>query len=324
MTPADAARLMRIALSHVGREWPHKLDHVMEGPADVQAPRALHPLFYGSFDWHSCVHGWWLILSLARRFPALPQAREGLARAHALFSPESVAAEVVYLARPSSAGFERPYGWAWLLALHGAAGAHRLLAERLAPLARAVAARFHAFLPRLTYPVRAGTHGNSAFACLLALDWADRHDPDLATLIRARARDWYGTDRDCQAWEPSGDDFLSPALVEALLMQAVLGRDFPDWMAGFLPALAQGRPATLFTPAQVSDRADGKIAHLDGLNLSRAWAWARLAPAIPHVDALAIARRHLEAALPHLEADYAGAHWLQSFAGLALMALADG
>lgn len=324
MTPAHAARLIGIALSHVGREWPHKLDHVMEGPADVQRPRALHPIFHGSFDWHSCVHGWWLILALAARFPDLPQAKEGLARAGALFTPANVAAEAAYVMRPAAAGFERPYGWAWLLALDGATRAHAGLAGRLDPLAAAFADRFRSFLPHLTYPVRAGTHGNTAFACLLALDWAEARDPGLAALVRARALDWFAADRDCQAWEPSGDDFLSPALMEALLMQAVLGADFPAWLQGFLPRLGEAVPATLCTPAHVSDRADGKIAHLDGLNLSRAWAWARLAPALPGIDAQAIARRHLDAALPYLEADYAGAHWLQSFAGLALLAMPTG
>jgi hypothetical protein len=325
MTETHAARLMGIALSHVEREYPHKLDHVLEGPADVQGPRALHPIFHGSFDWHSCVHGWWLILSLAHRFPGLPEAQEGLARALALFTPGNVARETGYVLRPASAGFERPYGWGWCLALQDAADAHPGLCGLLDPLARAFADRFRDFLPRLTYPIRAGTHGNTAFACLLALEWAGRHDPELARLIRARARDWFLRDRDCQAWEPSGDDFLSPALMEALLMQAVLGPDFPAWMEGFLPRLARGQPATLFTPARVSDRSDGKIAHLDGLNLSRAWAWARLAPAVSGIDALAIARDHLDTALPHLETDYAGAHWLQSFAGLALLAMpADG
>jgi len=154
----------------------------------------------------------------------------------------------------------------------------------------------------------------------LALQWSDTHDPVLAALIRARAVDWFGADRDCQAWEPEGDAFLSPALTEAMLMQKVLGPDFGPWMSGFLPRLAVHEPAALFRPAIVSDRSDGKIAHLDGLNLSRGWAWRTLAPDLPDVDAVGTADAHVVAAMPHLEGDYMGAHWLATYALLALLA----
>ncbi len=319
MIDADTARrLASIALGHVGQEYPHKLDHVLAGDPDALPPRTLHPIFYGSFDWHSCVHGWWLLLTCARLHPGLDSSAEALARAHALFTPANVEAERAYLARPESAGFERPYGWAWMLALHGEACRHGALADRLAPLAWAFADRFKAHLPNLTYPIRTGTHFNTAFACVLALHWADAHDPALAGLIRKRSLDWFGADRDCQAWEPEGDAFLSPALTEALLMQAVLGADFAPWMAGFLPHLAKRQPTTLFVPATVSDRSDGKIAHLDGLNLSRSWAWRTLAPDLPGVDCQQIAAEHLDASLGFLDADYAGAHWLATFALLAL------
>lgn len=317
---ATARQFMGIALSHVGQEYPQKLDQVLNGDADLLPPRVLHPIFHGSFDWHSCVHGWWTLLTCARLHPDTPEAGTVRARAEMLFTPGNVAAECAYLDRPGAAGFERPYGWAWLLALHAEAERHGALGARLAPLATAFAARFRAHLPLLTYPIRTGTHFNTAFACLLALEWADGRDQALAALIRARARDWFGRDRDCQAWEPGGDEFLSSALSEALLMQAVLGPDFQGWMQGFLPRLDQGEPATLFTPAHVSDRSDGKIAHLDGVNLSRAWAWARLADDLPGVPAQAIAGRHLEASLPHIAADYAGTHWLATFALLALLA----
>jgi hypothetical protein len=182
--------------------------------------------------------------------------------------------------------------------------------------------RFKAHLPKLTYPIRTGTHFNTAFGCLLALRWARAHDPELADLIRARAVDWFGADRDCQAWEPEGDAFLSPALTEAMLMQAVLGPGFAPWMATFLPRLGAGEPSTLFQPAVVSDRTDGKIAHLDGLNLSRAWAWSTLAPDLPEVDGPGVAAAHLEAAMPHLDVDYMGTHWLATYALLALSAQA--
>ena len=317
---ATARRFMGIALSHVGQEYPQKLDHVLNSDADAVPPRVLHPIFHGSFDWHSCVHGWWLLLTCARLHPATAEAAEVRRRAGELFTPVNIEAERAYLDRPGSAGFERPYGWAWLLKLHAEASRHDDLGARLQPLALAFAARFHAHLPKLTYPIRTGTHFNTAFACLMALEWAETHDPALAALIRARATDWFGDDRDCQAWEPGGDEFLSSALSEALLMQRVLGADFTGWIGSFLPRLAGGEPASLFTPAIVSDRTDGKIAHLDGVNLSRAWAWKRLAADLPGVAASEIAARHLAASLPHIDADYAGTHWLASFALLALLA----
>lgn len=297
----------------------------MTGPADVAGPAALHPIFYGSFDWHSSVHGWWQLLTIARAYPDLPEATAIRARAEAMLTPDKVAGEVAYLARPGAAGFERPYGWAWALALHGEATRHGAgWGAALEPLARAFAARFRAFLPKLTYPVRTGAHGNIAFALVLAIDWAEAHDPGLAALIRERAGDWFANDRGCQAWEPGGDEFLSPALCEALLLSRVLGAGFAGWFAAFLPDLARGEPATLFTPAVVSDRSDGKIAHLDGLNLSRAWCWRGIAAALgaahPLAPAMAAAAaRHLAASLPHIADDYMGTHWLATFALLALI-----
>ena len=326
MLDADlAGRFARLTLGHLGQEYPHKLDHVMDGPRDAATPSALHPIFYGSFDWHSCVHGWWQVLRLARTFPDMPEAAGIRARADAVFVPDKVAVELAYLQRPSSGGFERPYGWAWALALHREAIAHDApWGAALEPLARAFAARFTAFLPKLTYPIRTGTHGNSAFALLLTHDWAQLHDHALAALIAARAYDWFGRDRACQAWEPSGDEFLSPALIEAALMSQLLDRAaFTAWFGDFLPHLVVREPATLFAPAFVSDRSDGKIAHLDGLNLSRAWCWRIVAAALGvdspvHDIALATADTHITASLPHIADDYMGTHWLASFALLAL------
>jgi hypothetical protein len=322
---ADLARqFARATLGHVGREYPHKLDHVMAGPEDVQSPRALHPIFFGSYDWHSCVHGWWQLLTLARLYPETDEAAAIRARADAAFTPDNVAGELAYLARPGSASFERPYGWAWLLALHAEAGRHGAdWAAHLEPLARAFADRFKAFLPRSTYPVRVGTHFNFAFALILARGWAEAHDPDLLALIDACAHRWFGQDRACQAWEPGGDEFLSPALTEALLMQRVLpAPEFAAWFDAFLPEI----PETLLTPAIVSDRSDGKIVHLDGLNLSRAWCWRGIADALGDAHptsavAKDAAERHIAASLPHVTGDYMGEHWLASFALLALLAL---
>jgi hypothetical protein len=240
--------------------------------------------------------------------------------------PEKVAGELAYLRRPAAAGFERPYGWAWLLALHAELEHHGApWAKALQPLAEAFAARFTAFLPKLTYPLRVGTHFNIAFALVLGLGWAEDHDPALAAMMRARARAWFAADRDCPAWEPGGDEFLSSALTEALLMSRVLpAGEFADWFAGFLPQLADRRPGTLFAPATVSDRSDGKIAHLDGLNLSRAWCWRSIARALgahPLASIMeAAAEDHLAASLPHLAETYMGEHWLATFALLALEA----
>ena len=328
MTILDAAladRFMALTLGHLGQEYPNKLDHVLDAAEDARTPAALHPIFYGSFDWHSCVHGWWQVLRLARMFPASAAAEAVRRRADAMLTADKAADERAYLARPSSAGFERPYGWAWLLALHGEAVRHAApWGDALEPLARAFAARFAAFLPKLTYPIRTGTHGNSSFALTLAHDWAVIHDPALAETIGATARGWFGGDRGCQAWEPGGDEFLSPALSVALLMTRVLARDaFAQWLDDFLPEIAQRRPETLFVAAHVSDRSDGKIAHLDGLNLSRAWCWRGIADALGSDDPRAAIMRdaaalHIAASLPHIADDYMGTHWLATFALLAL------
>ncbi|NNM75888.1 DUF2891 domain-containing protein [Sphingomonas sp. ID1715] len=322
LSPETAAHFAELALGHVRREYPHKLDHVMDGPEDVQSPARLHPIFYGSFDWHSCVHGYWLLLRVRRLFPDLEVSRRVEVLADEMLTRAKVAGELAYLDRAYSGGFERPYGWAWAIALWAEAARHpdRGWAEALQPLAAAFAERFLQFLPRLTYPIRVGTHFNSAFALTLALEWPDE---SLRLLIEEKARGWFGQDRDCQAWEPGGDEFLSSALSEALLMKRVLGADFARWFATFLPRLAEGEPQSLLQPVFVSDRSDGKIAHLDGCNLSRAWSWREIADALPD-DRAAIARatadRHLQASLPHVAGDYMGEHWLATFAMLALEA----
>jgi hypothetical protein len=322
LTPETAARFAEIALGHVTREYPHKLDHVMEGPEDVLSPAQLHPIFHGSFDWHSCVHGYWLLLRVRRLFPDLEVSRRVEALADDMLTPAQVAGELAYLDRAYSGGFERPYGWAWLIALWAEAARHsdREWGAALHPLAQAFAERFQSFLPRLTYPIRVGTHFNSAFALTLALEWPD---DDLRALIAYKAQGWFGEDRDCQAWEPGGDEFLSSALCEALLMKRVLGPGFGTWFDMFLPRLGQGEPQSLLEPVVVSDRSDGKIAHLDGCNLSRAWCWREIAAAAP-ADITKVARdaadRHLAASLPHVAGDYMGEHWLATFAMLALEA----
>lgn len=320
---AMASRMVGIALGHVTLEYPHKLDHVMRSDADAQTPRALHPIFFGSFDWHSCVHGWWTLLTVRRLFPDVPELPAIDELADSSFTAAKVEVERAYLDRPSSRGFERPYGWAWLLYLHLEASRHdKSWPAVLEPLALAFAVRWRDYLRVMTYPIRVGTHFNTAFALTLSLEWAERFDPSLADLIRNSAKGWYGADCDCQAWEPGGDEFLSSALTEALCMARADPSRFAEWFARFLPRTARREPASLFTPAIVSDRSDGKIAHLDGTNLSRAWCWRSIAPLLP-ADASAVAREaadvHLAAALPHISGDYMGEHWLASFALLALL-----
>jgi hypothetical protein len=320
-----AARFARIALGHVRQEYPHKLDHVLGSDEDALPPHVLHPIFYGSFDWHSCVHGWWTLLTLRRLFPDTDEARAIEKLADQSFTAEKVEVERAYLDRPLSKGFERPYGWAWLLQLHLEASRHAdaSWAAELEPLARAFANRLREHLQVLTYPIRVGTHFNTAFALVLSLEWAQEFDEPLAEAICGCAKHWFENDRDCQAWEPGGDEFLSPALIEALCMARVLTEpEFHGWFSGFLPRVDCGEPASLFMPATVSDRSDGKIAHLDGLNLSRAWCWISLAPLLPEDSQLAYdtAEAHLATAMPHVAGDYMGEHWLATFALLALLA----
>jgi hypothetical protein len=329
LTAEDAARFARITVGHATREYPSRLDHVLLSDADLRSPRSLHPAFYGSFDWHSCVEGYWMLARLLRRFSAFAERERVVALLNAQLTPENLAGEVAYAREPAHAGFERPYGWAWLLML-AAELARPNFAEAarwsraLEPLARVFVERFLTFLPKATYPVRAGTHVNTAFALALVHEYAHACSwSDLAAAVARVSREWYRDDANAQAWEPSGNDFLSPVLCEAVCMQRVLPpSEFADWFATFLPHLEIGEPETLFRPAVPSDRADGQLAHLDGLNLSRAWCWRLLAQTAEN-EALATRMRsaatvHLNASLPHLADDYMGEHWLAVYAVLAL------
>jgi hypothetical protein len=307
----------------VRQEYPNKLDHVMGGPGEVQSPKALHPAFYGCFDWHSSVHGHWMLVRLLRAHPGMTAAADIRAALNENLAPERIAAEVAYFGQPNRRSFERTYGWGWLLKLAAELKAWdhpdaRRWSAALQPLADRVAAAYLEFLPKQTYPIRTGVHPNSAFSLELALDYAQAMgDTRLADVITGKARAWFGKDRRGPlAWEPGGEDFLSPCLEEAALMARVLPRGhFRRWLDGFLPGL----PGTL-APAVVSDRTDPKIVHLDGLNLSRARAFYVLAEALgekdPRFAALRrAADRHARASLPHLASgSYEGEHWLATFA----------
>jgi hypothetical protein len=333
LTPELASSFTCIALGHVTQEYPHKADHVMGSDADVTAPRVQHPIFYGSFDWHSCVHGYWTLARALRLFPDRPECVDVRALFDRMLTPEKVAGELAYLVRPLSRGFERPYGWGWALALCAEFARHMTpegarWAAIMKPFGQAFADRYMAFLPLADYPVRSGVHSSTAFAAALALDYASAcGDAELRDALTARLAMWFGQDRDAQAWEPNGEDFLSATLMEAEVMRRVMPPEvYRVWLAGFLPRLALRKPASLFTPARVSDRSDGKIAHLDGLNLSRAWCFRGIASALAEDDparslCLDAAERHIAAALPHVSGDYMGEHWLATFAVLALEGL---
>jgi DUF2891 family protein len=325
MTLKDqASHFAQLALHCIQRELPSSIQHVINVPDDVRGPRALHPAFYGCLDWHSAVHGHWLLVRLLRTHPELPEAAAIRAALDANLTAENIAGEVAYFARPNRMSYERPYGWGWLLQLAAElrwddADARRWAAH-LEPLTAAIVARYLAFFPRQTYPVRTGVHANTAFGFALALDYARAAgDTALAALIIERSTAYYGADRDAPAsWEPGGEDFLSPALIEADLMRRVLpSHEFTAWLHGFLPS---GLPPALQKPATVSDRSDGKLAHLDGLNLSRAWCLRSVAAALPAGDSLrapfeAAGAVHAAAGLANVATgDYMGEHWLASFA----------
>jgi len=332
LTSERATAFADIALANIVREFPNKMDHLMGTVGDVTRPRDLHPAFYGSFDWHSCVHMHWLLARVRRTFPALRQREAIVAVFDDHLTAGNIATELAYLARPESRGFERTYGWAWLLEFatelrRGSDAESRRWAATLQPLADAFVRRYMEYLPKQQYPLRAGVHPNSAFGILFALDHARAAgDAALEGLCSERARTWFGGDLDAPvSWEPSGADFLSPALIEAELMRRVLPLpEFAVWLAAFLPGLARREPATLFSPANVTDRTDSFIVHLDGLNFSRAWCLRGIASALPASDPrVAILRTsgvvHLEAGTAGLAGgDYMGEHWLATFATLAL------
>jgi len=330
-----AAGIVEMILGAVHREFPVHIVHLIRGPGDIRPPRELTPAFYGSFDWHSSVHGHWALARLARLMPAAPWRGAALAALGRSLTKERLAGELAYLGADGRQGFERPYGLAWLLQLAAelrewavtgrAAGAERARrwSRALAPLERTASQRMVGLLGRLPRPVRGGEHSQTAFALGLTYDWARaaRRD-DVARRVRAYAERFYGPDRAAPiAYEPSGHDFLSPALGEADLMRRIRGpAAFAAWLRRFLPAPATAAARTWLTPVTSPDRADGKLAHLDGLNLSRAWMLEGIVSALPDRDPwraslAAAARRHAAAGIASVPAEhYAGGHWLGSFA----------
>ena len=323
----DAARFAQLAVSCIPQEYPNKLNQLLQDESDLRTPRQLHPAFYGCYDWHSSVHGHWMLVKVLREFPELPDRDAIAAQLYNSISPDNIAAEVAYFERESKS-WERMYGWAWLLQLQTELNTWdeplgQELSTVLQPLTDHIRGLYLEFLPIQTYPVRTGVHPNTAFGMSFAHDYAvQTEDAEFAKLLEDTALRYFGDDEQCPIfWEPSGEDFLSPCLEEAALMSRVMpANEFQRWLAAFLPQLDD---LSEFQPADVSDRADPKIAHLDGLNLSRAWDLFIIANNIDDEDTAealrAKADEHLDASLSHVTGEhYVGSHWLGSFAIYAL------
>jgi Protein of unknown function (DUF2891) len=334
MDPAAAARFAALALKCLHAEYPNHISHTMDSDADARPPHVLYPAFYGCFDWHSDVHGHWLLVRLVRLFPDAPFAAAARAEVARSLTDENIAGEVAYLHQAGRASFERPYGLAWLLQLSAELRAWddpqaREWARALRPLETEAAARLKSWLPKLHYPIRIGEHDQTAFSFGLIWDWAGvAGDAQMRSLLSDAARRFYVNDRNCPIdYEPSGQDFLSPCLAEADFMRRVQGRaEFGRWLPRFLPGIG-GKPGIAgkaappwLEPAVVTDRADPKLAHIDGLNLSRAWMLEGIAHGLePDDRRVAVLRdlavRHRAAALPAVTGEhYEGGHWLGTFA----------
>ncbi len=327
-----ATRLASLALECVHREYPNKIAHVLNDDGDARPPRELTPAFYGCFDWHSSVHGHWLLVRLARQYPDAETTEASRAALASSLTLENVLAEVEYLEAPGRDTFERPYGLAWLLQLAAELrewddpGARRWR-DALAPLEALAAERIREWLPKLTYPIRSGEHSQTAFAFGLILDWARiAADDEMVTLLERRIGDYYFADYDCPLrYEPSGQDFLSPCLAQADLVRRVKDPvDFADWLHRFLSGIPDDGGAGWLEPAVVTDPTDGKLVHLDGLNLSRAWMLEGIAAGLPARDGrrpalLAAAEAHRASGLSSVTGEtYEGGHWLGTFAAYLL------
>ncbi|XOV66027.1 MAG: DUF2891 domain-containing protein [Fluviicola sp.] len=326
LTRLQAEELAQLPLTCIDQEYPNKLNQVIAGNEDLRSPKSLHPAFYGCFDWHSSVHGHWSLVRLLRTFPEIKQRQEIIEGLQNHLTVEKIKGELAYFDHPLSQGFERMYGWAWLLKLSEELHLWddpiaRELEENLEPLTEVIVAKVEEFLPKLHYPIRVGTHTNTAFALCMVFDYAEAlENTSLMSLVKNRSLEYYKNDANCPlTWEPSGYDFLSPCLEEADLMRRVMSKDeFKSWLATFLPNLVTSEFA--LKPGIVSDREDGHLVHLDGLNYSRAWCLKGLAKDFPEYGYLnALANQHIEHSLPDLtDGNYEGGHWLVSFALMSL------
>ena len=327
-----AERFASLALACVHKEYPNKIGHVLNSDADVKPPRELTPAFYGCYDWHSSVHGHWLLARLARSYPDAPFTAAAKKALQQSLTEPNIRREAAYLQREGNASFERPYGLAWFMLLaaelgewkgDSSAGTPAVTAQNVKPLQQAIRKRLMDYLPKLANPIRIGEHNQTAFSLGLLIDSAriDK-DQEFLDLLLKRARDFYINDKACPlSYEPSGEDFLSPCLAEADVMRRVLSpAEYSRWLTEFLPRIPRDDTSAWLKPAVVVDPTDPKLAHLDGLNLSRAWMLEGIASALPQSDprlpALhATAKQHADAGLAHVTAEhYEGAHWLGTFA----------
>lgn len=327
-TAADASRYAQMALACVHKEYPNKIAHVLNSREDVRAPGELTPAFHGCYDWHSAVHGHWLLVRVLRKFPAVPEAEAIRTALKKSLTTGNIEVELAYLKAPGREPFERPYGLAWLLQLAAELrqwddADAREMSRALAPLEVLAAERIRNWLPKLTHPIRTGEHSQTAFAFGLIRDWAFTvGDSAMIDLIDERSRHYHSGDRGWpMSFEPSGQDFLSPGLAVADLMRRVLAQsEFSTWLSSYLPEIPTKADSTWIQPAVVTDKSDGKLAHLDGLNLSRAWMLEGVASALPADDPRLpslrrTARIHRDAGLAAvIGAPYEGSHWLGSFA----------
>lgn len=322
----QANRLLQLPIHCVNTEYPNKLNQTIGGDEDLKSPKELHPTFYGCFDWHSSVHGHWSLVSLLKKFPNLKDASKTKEILLTSISKENIEKEVAYFNKKYNKSYERTYGWAWLLKL--AEELHtwndpiaKELEQNLQPLTDLMVQKYIEFLPRLKYPIRVGEHSNTAFGLAFAWDYANTvGDKKILKIINNRAKDYFMNDKNCPiSWEPSGFDFLSACLQEAAIMKRVLPKnEFKNWLSEFLPKL-KDKDFKLVV-GEVSDRTDGKLVHLDGVNFSRAWCLNKIANDLPEYNHLKnVANKHINYSLPNVVGDnYEGGHWLGSFAIYAL------
>lgn len=328
LTADTAGRFAKLALACVHQEYPNKISHVLNSAADAKTPHELTPSFYGCMDWHSAVHGHWLLARLARTFPTAPFAKDAIAALNRSITDANIVGEVTYLNGKGRETFERPYGLAWLLQLAqelrewNSPDAQRL-SRSLAPLEAATVKRLNDWLPKLAYPIREGEHAQTAFAFGLILDWArSTNDAAMTRVVTGKLREFYAKDKACPlAYEPSGQDFLSPCIAEADVMRRIMApTEFATWLTAFLPQIPRTASSAWLPIGVVTDKSDGKLAHLDGLNLSRAWMLNGIAAKLPANDPrraalAATAKTHADSGLAAVTGEhYEGGHWLGSFA----------
>ena len=322
-----AEYLYHFAYECIDQEYPNKLNGVLGDDSYLSPPRALHPAFYGCFDWHSSVHGHWTLVTILREFPDFKYRNEIWAKLNKNINVENIQKEIEYFNDKHNKDYERTYGWAWLLKLDEMLRdwdfpKSQILHNNLKPLVKLISARYIEFLDKLNYPIRIGEHNNTAFGLSFAYDYAKKYDPKLAAKIEEKAKQYFMDDCGCPlTWEPGGFDFLSPCLQEAALMQKVLPeKEFKKWLKDFLPGFEK-HPEKFLEIAIVSDRSDGKLAHLDGLNFSRAWCLFEMGKALNNQKMIELGIQHFRYSYEKMDSgEYAGAHWLASFALYALKA----